>query len=384
MSSAKRSHQVLVVAEALMAASISVSTLLLTRKYLRRQQRTKLIQQDNDDDKEQDTIPSIIAAFESMQLDDNFTVEEANKRRTGVYYERARDAHEYDLCPGVRSYPRLRNRREAELKRIFRYHNEGNKSHRTIIVMLDNYSASILLEARHSILAPLNYSTFIETTGVWIPECNLLPREDLHVTVAIPWWWHTIRDQNRELSQELVARFRSALVYEFHHPFQIELERIVLLGGKALVALWRTVGERKADDGVVTIYDRHGETIDPFVKLRADIVKCFSGSEEILGPPLTYSTRHVSVASPAPIKQDLRREEAFVCDSTPPIPPPAVPSSRQNTIELKTPGLGQHDGFIHTTLARLPLDCLSMSDVELAPIHRLCREATVSNVKSLV
>jgi hypothetical protein len=51
---------------------------------------------------------------------------------------------------------------------------------------------------------------------------------------------------------------------------------------------------------------------------------------------------------------------------------------RQNTIELKTPGLGDHDGFIHTTLARLPLDCLSMKDVELGPIHRLCREATAT------
>ena len=37
-----------------------------------------------------------------------------------------------------------------------------------------------------------------------------------------------------------------------------------------------------------------------------------------------------------------------------------------------------HDGFIHTTLARLPLNCLSTNDVELAPIHRLCREATAT------
>ena len=51
---------------------------------------------------------------------------------------------------------------------------------------------------------------------------------------------------------------------------------------------------------------------------------------------------------------------------------------RSNTIELKSPGLGDHDGFIHTTLARLPIDCLSMTDVELEPIHRLCREATAT------
>lgn len=51
---------------------------------------------------------------------------------------------------------------------------------------------------------------------------------------------------------------------------------------------------------------------------------------------------------------------------------------RQNTIELKTPGMGQGDGFIHTSLARLPLDCLSQHDVELENIHRLCREATAT------
>jgi hypothetical protein len=51
---------------------------------------------------------------------------------------------------------------------------------------------------------------------------------------------------------------------------------------------------------------------------------------------------------------------------------------RQNTIELKTPGMGQGDGFIHTTLARLPLNCLSPSDVSLDKVHRLCREASAT------
>lgn len=76
--------------------------------------------------------------------------------------------------------------------------------------------------------------------------------------IAIPWWWHGIREGNMALSQELVARFRQALVLEFHHAFQLELERIVLLGGKTLVALWRTVGSRSDPDGFV-IFDRHGE-----------------------------------------------------------------------------------------------------------------------------
>lgn len=52
------------------------------------------------------------------------------------------------------------------------------------------------------------------------------------------------------------------------------------------------------------------------------------------------------------------------------------PLERQPSIEFRTPGMGDGDGFIHTTLCRLPLDCLSSQDVELEPIHRLCREAT--------
>ena len=40
--------------------------------------------------------------------------------------------------------------------------------------------------------------------------------------------------------------------------------------------------------------------------------------------------------------------------------------------------MSSRDGFIHTTLARLPLNCLSMNDVDLEPIHRLCREATAT------
>jgi hypothetical protein len=34
-----------------------------------------------------------------------------------------------------------------------------------------------------------------------------------------------------------------------------------------LVALWRCVGERVTEEGHV-VYDRHGENVDPFVRLR--------------------------------------------------------------------------------------------------------------------
>lgn len=181
------------------------------------------------------------------------------------------------------------------------------------------------------ILGPLDYSADVEAErGVWIPEWNMVPEEDMHITVALPWWWHTRREGDEELSREMAARFRQTLLMEFHYPFQIELERFVLLGGKVrlgdifwdwlgnffgfdvllnlprsfdtflfliccflfrvdfncllfcynniisldrlfslqiLVALWRCVGERKTEDGTI-IYDRHGESIDPFVKLR--------------------------------------------------------------------------------------------------------------------
>ena len=54
------------------------------------------------------------------------------------------------------------------------------------------------------------------------------------------------------------------------------------------------------------------------------------------------------------------------------------PLKRQHSIEAKTPGLTGNDGFIHTTLCRLPLECLSKHDVDLDNIHRLCREATAT------
>jgi hypothetical protein len=347
-----------------------------------RKERSKYIQAEIDataelqeDDNSLAVLPSIISHFKDFQLAYGATIEEANKRRTQKYYELARDAHLFDLVPGVRSYPRLRNRREAELNRIFRYRNSG-KSHRTVIVMLDSSTSTFLARARADILRPLNFSHDITTDGVWIPQANVLPEEDLHVTIAIPWWWHTIRENNEQLSQELAARFRQALVMEFHHAFQLELERIVLLGGKTLVALWRCVGEREAPDDFV-IFDRHGEGQDPVVKLRRGIVDCFSSSEaKRFGGPLTYATRHYEAGGTDSTRRSSANLETFAkLDGG----APAVRKlERQNTIEWKTPGLGDQDGFIHTTLARLPIDCLSMTDTELEPIHRLCREATAT------
>lgn len=208
------------------------------------------------------------------------------------------------------------------------------------------------------------------------PIINSLPLSHLHVTMAIPWWWHTVRSDNEQLTRQLVARFRQALVMEFHHAFQIELERIVLLGGKTLVALWRCVGERQIedDDNNYTIFDRHGEGNDPVVKLRKDIVKCFTTGASVFGKePLTYAHIHgndplAPITPKAAMEGGLQRNNVLQSPdgeeptlSIPPPPPPRPPLKRSNTIELKTPGLGDHDGFIHTTLARLPIDCLSMT-----------------------
>ena len=103
--------------------------------------------------------------------------------QTTKYYELTRAAHNYDLVPAVRSYPRLRNRREAEVKRIYRYRGE-NKSHRTVIVMCDQTTGELLCEARDAILKPLNYSHHRATPGCWIPKESLMHEQDLHVTIG--------------------------------------------------------------------------------------------------------------------------------------------------------------------------------------------------------
>lgn len=375
-------------------ASVAVISIVVTALRWTETRRKRAAHVEREKSKleiETEVLPSVIEQFRSLRLNYDASIEEANKKRTANYYEKARDAHMYDLVVGVRSYPRLRNRRERTLQKIYQYYHGKTKSHRTVIVMCDETTQSILEEARSGILAPLNFSHDIATDGVWIPTPNLIPQEHLHVSVAIPWWWHTMKSGNAELSQQLAARFRQALVVNMHHAFQIELERIVLLGGSTLVALWRCIGERTTQDGH-TIYDRHGATIDPFVALRRDIVRCFA--TEDLFQPLTYHSTQITsqessdttstCSSPTPLRPHRRSNTVGSLNITSPersnsnLPPPRPKLVRSNTIELKTPGLGEHDGFIHTTLARLPLDCLSMTDVELGPIHRLCREATAT------
>jgi len=46
----------------------------------------------------------------------------------------------------------------------------------------------------------------------------------MHVTIALPWWWHTIQDGNDQLTKSMAQRFKQTLLLKFHYPFQIELD----------------------------------------------------------------------------------------------------------------------------------------------------------------
>ena len=59
--------------------------------------------------------------------------------------------------------------------------------------MLDNSTQQVLSEARQKILQPLDFSWDKYTKGVWIPELNIIPKQDMHVSVACPWWWYVYR-----------------------------------------------------------------------------------------------------------------------------------------------------------------------------------------------
>lgn len=346
--------------------------------------------------------PSFLGQYHSLTLAPGTTVGEANRRRTAEYYARAREAHGHGLVLGyLGPHFRLVRRRRAEERRLLARFRRGNQSHRTIVVMCDGTTGTLLADARDRILDPLGWTPDPAAGGgrCWIPgPLGIIPREDLHVTVAIPWWWHTMREGNRSLSEEMAARFRRTLLLQFHHPFQIELERIVLLGGRVLVALWRCVGERTAGGsgpggtggpGAVAVHDRHGDGPDPFVRLREEVVRCFTtGSLDRRRRPLTYQHRKGAneLGEPLGGGPGTPRDGGGGGTGLPPAPTGGRGElRRQDTIEERTPGFapagadgGGADGFIHTTLARLPLECLSSRDVELGPVHRLCREASAA------
>lgn len=174
------------------AAIASATAIISLSYYLYRKKRTQW--QQAEEEKGHEALHSIIAHFRELHLDPETTVEEANQRRTTSYYEKARAAHLNVLVSGVGSYSLLQKLRRQEMDNILRHYNEGTKSHRTVVAMCDSTTAALLKDAREKILEPLNYSTDPSTPGVWIPELNVIPEQDMHVTIAIPWWWHTIRE----------------------------------------------------------------------------------------------------------------------------------------------------------------------------------------------
>jgi hypothetical protein len=119
------------------------------------------------------------------------------------------------------------------------------------------------------------------------------------------------------------------------------------------------------------------------VRLRRAIVDCFTNDQhEHNFRPLTHqhlkTKKKQRPAAAASSSKHAETAAATPTASPPPLPPPPGKIVRTHTIESKTPGVGSGDGFIHTTLCRLPLECFSTQDVELEPIHRLCREATAT------
>ena len=99
------------------------------------------------------------------------------KRASSSYYLKMRESHNKSLVLGVSSHSKLVKLRKLEIERTLKYWKKGNQSHRTILVMCDESTRSILANARRMILQPLEYNTNEETRGCWIPPLNIIPAE---------------------------------------------------------------------------------------------------------------------------------------------------------------------------------------------------------------
>jgi len=168
-------------------AALSMTAGMITYLMNRRHKRQLLLVEAEDgSSSDVSDIQSLLLIFKDLTLASDSSVKEANQKRTASYYQKARDAHLCSIIAGISYSKRISLRKKEESKIMF-YHN-NKKSHRTVIIMCDEATRSLLVEARTNILDPLKYSFSVETEGVWIPEYNMLNAEHLHVTVAIPWW----------------------------------------------------------------------------------------------------------------------------------------------------------------------------------------------------
>ena len=103
--------------------------------------------------------PSFLGQYHSLTLAPGTTVGEANRRRTAEYYARAREAHGHGLVLGyLGPHFRLVRRRRAEERRLLARFRRGNQSHRTIVVMCDGTTGTLLADARDRILDPLGWT----------------------------------------------------------------------------------------------------------------------------------------------------------------------------------------------------------------------------------
>ena len=181
-----------------------------------------------------------------LRFSEGITVRRANVLRTASYAAKEMEAMS---IASVEATPRreLLETRRAQLAAILRYHTKGVKSHRTVVALLDAETAQLLDEARECALAALRAgnagrcitSRLDDTRGLWVPALNLLPRGDLHITVCTPWWWHTMGADRAALSKSMAHRWMQTLHLGRHVPFVVELDRIILLGGRTLVACFK-------------------------------------------------------------------------------------------------------------------------------------------------
>ena len=99
-----------------------------------------------------------------------------------------RESHSKSLVLGIQPYTKLIQLRNNEMTRILQYWKRGDQSHRTIVVMCDEITRTLLGDARRKILEPLGYSSDMKTKGCWIPPLNIIPVEgerEISVVVSL-------------------------------------------------------------------------------------------------------------------------------------------------------------------------------------------------------
>jgi len=130
----------------------------------------------------------------------------------------------------------------------------------SVSVRLEPSLRSKLVRARGDILDTLCDAGAAErediTSPVWIPSCAIIPEEDLHITLCLPRKWRTAMSPENKQRMAMVMDEVSMR----HAPFAVELDRVVLLPGGALLALFR-------------LEDCSRPVEDPMVALRLDILK---------------------------------------------------------------------------------------------------------------